>query len=234
MLQTPSPNFNERADGQDPSMIVMHYTGMQSAQEAIDRLCDPDAEVSAHFVVEEDGTMHQLVDVGNRAWHAGVAFWRGVRDVNSASIGIEIVNPGHEFGYREFPHVQMDSVVDLSLELIQKFGIESQNVVGHSDIAPSRKQDPGELFDWQYLAARGVGSWREPDGMDMNAALDFLHDQGLTRELLSRAGYDPDCAFGDVVAAFQRRYCPEQVRDGAGDVLALDGAARLLALLRGV
>lgn len=232
MLQTPSPNFNERVDGQAPSMIVMHYTGMETAEGAIARLCDPAAEVSAHFVVEEDGTVHRLVDPLMRAWHAGKAFWRGVRDVNSASIGIEIVNPGHEFGYRAFPEAQMEAVVSLSLDLMAEYGIEAGAVVAHSDIAPARKQDPGELFDWEGLARRGVGLWPEADEMDAEAARDLVQDEALMQEMFIRAGYDPDCALGDIIMAFQRRYCSQRVLDGAPDTLNTDGAARLIALVR--
>lgn len=212
-------------------MIVMHYTGMQSAEAAIARLCDPAAEVSAHFVVEEDGTVHRLVDPAKRAWHAGKAFWRGVRDVNSASIGIEIVNPGHEFGYREFPEAQMEAVAALSLDLMGQYGIETSAVVAHSDIAPARKADPGELFDWEGLARRGVGIWPEVSERDLSAAVDLVKDEALMREMFSRAGYDPDCVLGDIIAAFQRRYCSQRVLDGALDTLDVDGTARLLALL---
>ncbi len=232
MLQTPSPNFNDRTDGQAPSMIVMHYTGMQSAEAAIERLCDPEAEVSAHFVVEEDGTVHCLVDPAKRAWHAGKAFWRGVRDVNLASIGIEIVNPGHEFGYRAFPEAQMAAVAALCLDLMASWGIEVGAVVAHSDIAPARKQDPGELFDWEGLARHGVGVWPEVGEMDRSAALDLVGDEALMREMFMRAGYDPDCDLGDIIAAFQRRYCSQRVLGGALDTLDVDGAARLLALVR--
>lgn len=155
----PSPNFNERAAGKEINMLVLHYTGMLTAEDALDRMCDSSSEVSAHYMVDEDGEIYQLVDETKRAWHAGVSFWKGETDINSCSIGIEIVNPGHEFGYREFPEKQMQSVIALSKQIVEKYPILSENVVGHSDIAPTRKQDPGELFDWKRLAESGIGLW---------------------------------------------------------------------------
>ena len=150
-FEDPSPNWNER---QLPiSMVVVHYTGMQSADEALERLCDPMAGVSAHYLIEENGTVHRLVREDRRAWHAGKSFWRGITDVNSASIGIELVNPGHEFGYRPFPEAQMEALLPLLADMVQRHDVPRANVVGHSDIAPVRKEDPGELFDWDLLAA---------------------------------------------------------------------------------
>lgn len=149
-----SPNFNERIGYAAPNMIVLHYTGMKTAKDALERLCDPAAEVSAHYVIDEDGTLYQLVDEEKRAWHAGVSKWDGETDINSASIGIELVNPGHEFGYRAFPAAQMEALAKLCKDIMTRHDI--QTVLGHSDIAPERKQDPGELFDWQWLADAGV------------------------------------------------------------------------------
>ncbi len=149
-----SPNFNERIGYDAAVMIVLHYTGMQSAEAALKKLCDPAAEVSAHYVIDEDGTTYQLVDENKRAWHAGVSEWNGETDINSASIGIELVNPGHEFGYREFPPAQMESLATLCKDIMSRHDIGS--ILGHSDIAPGRKQDPGELFDWVWLAKAGV------------------------------------------------------------------------------
>ena len=148
----PSPNFDERA--LPVSMIVLHYTGMPDAQGALDRLTSPEARVSAHYLVDEDGTIYRLVDESKRAWHAGKSRWRGITDVNSASVGIEIVNPGHEFGYRPFPDEQVASLIPLVADIKDRHGIGRGNVVGHSDIAPSRKEDPGELFPWDALAKR--------------------------------------------------------------------------------
>jgi len=152
-----SPNWNERPSSQ-VSVLVLHYTGMLSADAAISRLCDENAQVSAHYVVDEDGAVTCLVTPERRAWHAGVSSWRGRENVNDVSIGIEMVNRGHEFGYQEFPQVQLEAVVSLSQELLVKYPlIVPRNVVAHSDIALLRKQDPGELFDWEYLARHGVG-----------------------------------------------------------------------------
>lgn len=159
----PSPNFNERAIGKAVNMLVLHYTGMPTAEDAIARMCDSSAEVSSHYMIDEDGKIYQLVDETKRAWHAGVSFWKGETDINSCSIGIEIVNPGHEFGYREFPEKQMQSVIALSKQIVEKYSILPENVVGHSDIAPTRKQDPGELFDWKRLAENGIGLWPSSD-----------------------------------------------------------------------
>lgn len=158
MIQLSSPNYDSR-DGQEIDMLVLHYTGMPSAQDALNRLCDPEAKVSAHYVVDEDGSTYQLVDESMRAWHAGVSYWRGHTNINQRSIGIEIVNPGHEFGYRPFPEAQMQSVIKLCKEILSRHAIPPRNVVGHSDIAPTRKEDPGELFDWKRLAQAHIGLW---------------------------------------------------------------------------
>ena len=147
-----SPNFTERRGGHEkPSMIIIHYTGMKTGEEALQRLCDPAAEVSAHYVIEEDGRLFQLVDEDKRAWHAGVSEWQGEADINSASIGIELVNPGHEWGYRKFPDVQIGVLIDLCRDLVGKYGIPLDRILGHSDVAPERKLDPGELFPWDRL-----------------------------------------------------------------------------------
>lgn len=208
-------------------MLVLHYTGMHSGAAALDRLCDPAAAVSAHYLVEEDGTVYRLVDEARRAWHAGVASWRGVTDVNSRSIGIEIVNPGHDWGYRPFPPVQMASVVALCHGLVRRHPIPPAHVVGHSDVAPARKTDPGERFDWPGLAAAGIGLWH---GL---TAADRLPPRAATaRRLLRVIGYDVAPGGGiapaerAVIRAFQRRFRPARV-DGA-----LDGEtmARIVAM----
>lgn len=156
-----SPNFNARRGGVEPSLIVLHYTGMKTAEAAIERLCDPVAEVSAHYVVDEDGSILQLVAEDMRAWHAGVSQWGDITDVNSHSIGIEMVNPGHEFGYRAFPQVQMTAVKALCRAIMVRWGVKPENVVGHSDVAPGRKIDPGELFPWDELVAEGLAVVRD-------------------------------------------------------------------------
>lgn len=206
-IQRPSPNFDSRK--LPISMVVVHYTGMQSAAEALDWLANPAAKVSAHWVVAEDGQIVAMVDESNRAWHAGKSWWRGETDINSASIGIEIVNPGHEFGYRPFPADQMASVEHLVADAVRRHGIDASNVVGHSDIAPSRKEDPGELFDWPRLAAAGLARARPVGGFDPGWT-----DAG-TIAALNRYGYDVSEPKATVIA-FQRRFRPGTI-DGVID-----------------
>jgi N-acetylmuramoyl-L-alanine amidase len=203
MIKSPSSNFNDRRGGDHISLLIMHYTGMQSGEAALERLIDPASEVSAHYLVMEDGTVHQLVADEKRAWHAGVGSWQGETDINSRSIGIEIVNPGHEFGYRAFPAAQMVAVKELSVGLVQKYGVEPINVIGHSDIAPIRKQDPGELFDWKALSCLGVGLW--PSSLTDTDCSDDAFLQAL-----SEIGYDvTDTAA--VITAFQRHWRPDLI-----------------------
>jgi len=219
ILDAPSPNFNERR--LPVSMIVLHYTGMRTAAEALARMRDPAAEVSAHYMIDEDGTIHRLVDEEKRAWHAGRAHWRGITDINSASVGIEIVNPGHEHGYRPFPEAQMASVIPLVAEIKTRHSITRGNVVGHSDVAPARKQDPGELFDWHALARLRLALPRPT----RNLVDPGWPDAGFMLAL-ERFGYDVADAPA-AVTAFQRRFRPEMI-DGE-----IDGECRclLLALL---
>ena len=156
----PSPNWDERPAAAGPvDTLVLHYTGMVSAEAALARMTDPAAKVSAHWCIGEDGTLWRLVPEERRAWHAGVSEWRGRRAVNDFSIGIELVNPGHEHGYRPFPEAQMDALLDLARAIVARHPIDPRNVVAHSDIAPTRRQDPGELFDWASLAGAGIGLW---------------------------------------------------------------------------
>ena len=206
--QRPSPNWNER--DQPVTMVVLHYTGMQSAEEAIERLCDPDAGVSAHYVIGEDGTVIQLVDESKRAWHAGKSFWRGVTDVNGASVGIELVNPGHEFGYRPFPDAQMEALLPLLHAIVKRYKMPFANIVGHSDVAPARKEDPGELFDWERLAALKLALPRPrvtmPSPFDNDGAF-----------FLALERYVYDISNGPAaVRAFQRRWRPHVI-DGLVD-----------------
>ena len=219
VTRRPSPNFDERA--LPVSMIVLHYTGMPDAEGALDRLTSPEAGVSAHYCVKEDGEVIQLVDEEQRAWHAGKSYWRGITDVNSASVGIEIVNPGHEFGYRPFPDEQIASVIPLVADIKDRHGITRGNVVGHSDIAPARKEDPGELFPWAALAKRRLALPSPTrDLMDP-----FWTDAGFLLAL-ERFGYDVTDTQKAVIA-FQRRFRPDLI-DGI-----IDGEcrAKLLALL---
>ena len=207
-IAAPSPNFDARL--LPISMIVLHYTGMQDAQSAIDRLRDPEAKVSAHYLVDEDGSILQLVDEGHRAWHAGKSHWRDVEDVNSASIGIEIVNPGHDWGYRPFPPQQVASVVRLVAEIKDRHEVTRGNIVGHSDIAPSRKRDPGELFPWHELARRRLALPRPTRNL-----VDPGWSQGGFLMALERFGYDVTDPMAAIMA-FQRRFRPELI-DGEID-----------------
>ena len=159
MKHRPSPNYNDRKNGALPSMIIVHYTGMPTAQGALDRLCDPDAQVSAHYLIEKDGTLWQLVDEEKRAWHAGVSYWEGQRDINSLSIGIELENGGHEIGYEPFPDAQVQALMDLCRDIQARHDIAPDNVIGHEHIAPDRKMDPGPTFPWQVLADAGIATW---------------------------------------------------------------------------
>ncbi|PLK27006.1 N-acetylmuramoyl-L-alanine amidase [Novosphingobium sp. TH158] len=201
--QVPSPNFNARA--LPVSMVVLHYTGMQSADEALERLCSEEAGVSAHYLIDEDGTVTQMVAEENRAWHAGKSFWRGITDVNSASVGIELVNPGHEFGYRDFPNAQIEALLPLLADIKRRHGISRSNVVGHSDIAPTRKEDPGELFPWERLARYKLAL----PAPRSSARLVFDND-GAFFLALERFGYDITDGRA-AVRAFERRWRPERI-----------------------
>ena len=227
MIPLPSPNHGPRRAGTPVDILLLHYTGMPDSAAALDRLRDPAAEVSAHYVVGEDGTVWTLVPEDRRAWHAGRSYWQGERDVNSRSVGIEIVNPGHEFGYRAFPDIQMTAVADLARAIMDRHGIPPSRVLAHSDVAPARKEDPGELFDWPGLAALGIGLWPVPGPGDAGeGGEDAVH--GLLLDL----GYDPDCPLPLLVKAFHRRYRPEAL-DRPADaetVRRLRALARLAAV----
>jgi N-acetylmuramoyl-L-alanine amidase len=228
--ERPSPNHDSRGEAPNIARIhtlVLHYTGMQSAAAALDRLCDPEAKVSAHYVVDENGTVWRLVDESRRAFHAGVSCWAGGENLNLGSIGVEIVNPGHEWGYRPFPEAQMAAVEALCREILARHPIPPHRVVGHSDIAPDRKIDPGELFDWPRLARAGIGLWPEPAtnlARRRGAGVGVLEK---TRALadLGRIGYClTEASAGIVLAAFQRRFRPERW-DGIFDA---ESCARLV------
>ena len=214
----PSPNHDARPNGGAIDMLVLHYTGMQSAKAARERLCDPASKVSAHYMIDEDGAVAALVPEDRRAWHAGVAFWRGRTDINARSIGVELVNPGHEYGYRPFPEPQMAALEELAQAILARHPIPARNVVGHSDVAPRRKEDPGELFDWRRLARCGIGLW--PD----TAAV--ADDPGMA-EMLARFGYETENVAA-TLRAFQRRFRPSRI-DGIADS---ETAGLLAGLLR--
>lgn len=203
-----SPNCNDRK--LPISMVVLHYTGMRSAGEALARLCDESSQVSAHYMIDEDGTVTNLVPEAKRAWHSGASYWRGITDVNSASIGIELVNPGHEWGYRPFPEPQMDALLPLLADIVERHDIPRANVVGHSDVAPARKTDPGEYFDWRRLGQLGLAL--EIPKAKMNL---FYDNPGAFYLAMERFGYDITDGRA-AVTAFQRRFRPEVI-DGEID-----------------
>lgn len=218
-----SPNFDRRPQDAAIRLIVLHYTGMPDAASALARLCDPQSKVSAHYLIDEDGTIYALVPDHLRAWHAGVSGWRDWQDPNGVSIGIELVNPGHDWGYRPFPEAQMEALAGLLGRLRSRYPIAPCDIVGHSDIAPARKRDPGELFPWVRLAALGLALW------PTDAAASRPVDPARAAALLERIGYRRDLpvtTLADCIRAFQRRFRPQQV-DGV-----LDG--RTMALLEAV
>ncbi|MEM6681590.1 MAG: N-acetylmuramoyl-L-alanine amidase [Pseudomonadota bacterium] len=196
-----SPNHGPRLLPLD--MIVLHYTGMQSAAAALERLCDPEAQVSAHFLIDEDGTCHHLVQPQRRAWHAGVSCWEDERDINSRSIGIELVNPGHAWGYRDFPDAQMLALLQLLGQLTRRYGIAGTSIWGHSDVAPLRKEDPGERFPWARLARHGFGLWPRPSRLRLASR--------NAQVLLHMIGYDVLTAAGFAASqtAFKRHFRPD-------------------------
>ncbi len=237
IIELPSPNCRARETGAAIDTLVLHYTGMQSGQAAIDRLRDPAAQVSSHYVVEEDGRVFRLVPEALRAAHAGISFWQGRAMLNDSSIGIEIVNPGHEWGYRPFPDAQITAVETLCRAILSRHAIPPLRVVAHSDVAPDRKQDPGELFPWDRLATAGIGAY--PHGVADAGTGDPQDAAGAlagTRAQLRRIGYDVagggglDTPLATVLAAFQRHWRPETVNGLAdagtrGRIAAVAGLA---------
>ena len=233
-IDAPSPNFDARRA--PPDMVVLHYTGMATGEEALARLRDPAAKVSAHWLVEEDGRVFRLVPEERRAWHAGVSVWKGERDVNAASIGVEIVNPGHDHGYRDFPPAQMLAVAALLDGVRERWTIPDARILAHSDVAPGRKIDPGERFPWAWLAGQGHGLWVEPyvsPGEPLSQGEEGVGVFALQAGL-NRLGYDsaPSGQYDEhtqtIVRAFQRHWRPEQV-DGIADG---ETRARLVHTLR--
>ena len=223
----PSPNHNERGNGALPDMIVLHYTGMRDNEAALRALCSPGSDVSAHYIVMQDGHIVQLVAESHRAWHAGVSSWAGEADINSCSIGIEIANAGHDHGYPEFPRRQVAAVIVLCRSILTRYHVPADRVLAHSDIAPARKEDPGEKFPWKALAESGVGLWVNPAPVTNTGPIYVLGESHPTIEevqrLLARYGYNVaptgylDGNTRDAVAAFQRHFRPAQV-DGVVDV----------------
>jgi N-acetylmuramoyl-L-alanine amidase len=241
IVPAPSPNFDERMFPLD--MLVLHYTGMKDGPSALARMRDPASKVSAHYMVEEDGTVFSLVAEDKRAWQAGRSWWQGDEDLNSRSIGIEIVNGGHEYGLPPFPDLQIDVVIDLCHGILSRWPIPQTRIVAHSDIAPERKEDPGERFPWKYLAESGIGLWPsekppvEPWMMHGAAAGDLGITVDGLREALATIGYKVERAgefdepLAAVVRAFQRRWRPVRV-SGQGDVETVALAHAVAALSR--
>jgi N-acetylmuramoyl-L-alanine amidase len=235
----PSPNYGERDMDRMPDMIILHYTGMPDAEGALARLCTAGTDVSAHYVVLEDGRIVQCVAEAKRAWHAGIAFWAGEDDINSCSIGVEIVNCGHDWGYPEYPLRQIAAVIALCRGIMLRRNVPSHRVLAHSDVAPSRKKDPGEKFPWHSLANSGVGHWVQPapivggEGIKLGAINDGVRD---LQQALASYGYDIstsgryDIATLEVVTAFQRHFRPALV-DGVADHSTLATLKSLLASL---
>ncbi len=227
MRERASPNWDERPAGAGPELLVLHYTGMPTAEGALDRLCDPAARVSAHYLVDEDGTVWELVPEEKRAWHAGRSWWRGRAGLNDVSVGIELVNPGHEWGYRPFPEAQMAALVSLARAIMAQWAMPPWQVVAHSDIAPDRKDDPGELFDWQRLAGEGIGIWPPPG--------ERLATSGDARGGLAAIGYpleEQGVALRQSLVAFQRRF-RQRLVDGRADDETLRRLDDVVTLLRG-
>lgn len=219
MLHKPSPCYNDRPDG-TISMLILHYTGMRSLEDALDKLSKAEGKVSCHYLVSEKGDIYAMVPEEKRAWHAGVSHWRGRDNLNDVSIGIEIENPGHEWGYRPFPPAQMDAVVALCQDILSRHAIPPRNVIAHSDIAPMRKEDPGELFDWKWLAAQGVGLW--PEGGDQGSGIRDQNDISAIQKKLATYGYglpvtgEMDALTIKTIIAFQRHFRPSKL-DGRWD-----------------
>lgn len=222
-----SPNHDDR-NGARIDYLILHYTGMQSGVGALERLSDPASKVSAHYTVDVDGAIYKHVDEMRRAWHAGASYWGGVTDLNTTSIGIEIINPGHEWGYVPFPAAQMTSVRDLCLDIMVRHDIAPEHVLAHSDIAPARKSDPGELFPWKAFASYGIGLWPEPSDDDVVLAAGINVERAL-----HDFGYDTRVKFLDNIIAFQRHYVPEVFEKQQQGVIGSLTRTRLYALLAG-
>jgi N-acetylmuramoyl-L-alanine amidase len=223
IVSCPSPNHDARPDGAPVDMLVLHYTGMKTADEALARLTDPAAKVSAHYTIGRDGHVFAHVSEERRAWHAGVSYWAGEKNVNGRSIGIELVNPGHEFGYVEFAEPQIAALIDLARGILKRHPIPANRVLGHSDVAPARKEDPGELFPWAQLAEFGIGVWPGAPQRELR------EDPQVA---LARFGYGlpphTDVPLEAVVTAFQRHFRPKEV-NGRWDGECATALAALLA-----
>lgn len=218
-----SPNFSDRRDGKKPYILLLHYTDTMDVEQALQLLHNVDHQASAHYVVDTNGDIYRVIDEDKRAWHAGQSYWAGETDINSCSIGIEIQNPGHQFGYVPFHDVQMDAVEELCEDIMARHKILPHNVLGHSDVAPARKKDPGELFPWEGLARNGVGIW--PQEIGTSPAKGEIYD------LLVAYGYDPSLDEKTLITAFQRHFEPEAFQDPVFAGTATDETLRRIKSL---
>lgn len=235
----PSPNHGERVEVTAPDAIILHYTGMGSADSALSWLCNPESQVSSHYFVFEDGRVIQMVPEGRRAWHAGKSFWAGATDLNSRSIGIEIANGGHPAGLPEFPEPQINAVIELCRDCGARWSIAPERVLGHSDIAPVRKVDPGEKFPWDILSQQGIGHWVAPAAIGGGRFFqrgDSGQPVEALQSMLSLYGYGVEISGSycdrteGAVAAFQRHFRPVLV-DGIADFSTIDTLHRLISSL---
>ena len=214
IIKNPSPNFENRPPSISVNLLLFHYTGMKSASEAIARLCNPNSKVSAHYLIDEVGNIFSLVAENKRAWHAGVASWNDDVDINNISVGVEIANPGHEFGYSRYPERQMIAVENLSIDIIERHSIRAARVLAHSDVSPSRKCDPGELFDWERLAAAGIGIWPKMSPISVDFEIGSIRQ---CQKQLKMIGYGLkitgvlDELTRDTILAFQRHWLPNRL-----------------------
>jgi N-acetylmuramoyl-L-alanine amidase len=242
IIQRETDHCEPRHNDARPSILIMHYTETIGPQKADGyfrgKIEHPTGgRVSTHYMIDEDGTIVQYVDESMRAWHAGVSYWDGIEDINSHSIGIELVNPGRKHGYRAFRPAQMMALIELAKDIMNRHEISPHRVLGHSDIAPERKSDPGELFDWKMLSALDVGIWPTPSQEDYKIANDYVRDPQNLKDAFIRAGYDPKANLTDLITAFQRHYTPEvfsHSAQGNGNQGEIDrnAAARLNWLIR--
>jgi N-acetylmuramoyl-L-alanine amidase len=238
MTVHPAANVEERRDGRRPDILLLHYTGMRSASKAVEWLARSESKVSCHYVIDERGAVTQMVPEAKRAWHAGVSSWHKETDINSASIGFEIHNPGHDMGYPDFTDAQIDSVIRLGLDVVRRWRIPPERVLAHSDVAPQRKIDPGEKFPWDRLASAGLGAWVSPSPLGLSDHALEIGSSGpsvrAAQKLLQCYGFDVEAGgtFGhrtfEVVRAFQRHFRPERV-DGRFDLSSLSTLERLIA-----
>lgn len=234
----PTDHCEPRREGAVPSILLLHYTETIGAQKAEDyflgRIAHPSGgRVSVHYMIDEDGTITRYVPEEKRAWHAGRSWWDGVEDINSHSIGIELVNPGRKYGYRAFRPAQMTALLWLAGDICKRHNISPYLVLGHSDVAPVRKTDPGELFDWQLLATQGIGIWPQPETQDFEKGRVYLQDTKALKSAFIQAGYDPKADMDHLIMAFQRHYHPEAFHySNVEGEMDLEGAARLHWLVR--